>query len=435
MTYKYLIIGNSAGGIGAAEAVHSIDPEGSLAIVSDEPYVAYSRPMITHLLTRQASFNNMIYRASRFYTDNNIETLFGKKVVKIKPGENKVVLEGGDTLGYQKLLLATGGTPFIPKMNGLGKKGIHTFTTIKDAGEIREKIEQQHQRISEVVVLGGGLIGLLTAEALITMGVKVTVIELLERVLGPLLDAKASSMVRETVEHNGIQVITQHTVTEVLGEDEVNGVLLDDGRQLPCQLFIVAVGVAPNTALAKEAGLKVNRGIVVNTYMETSAPNIYACGDCTELLTFLDGSYRPIPIWPAAYISGTIAGSNMAGLQREYEGGIGMNSMHLFGFPVISFGRMNPTEADGCEVLTEIDEERKAYRKIVLAGNRIVGAILVEDIDRAGVLLGLMQKKVDVSEFKKALLQEDLGLINLPKAMRNKMFEIPVKKSIAKQQK
>jgi NAD(P)H-nitrite reductase large subunit len=131
---------------------------------------------------------------------------------------------------------------------------------------------------------------------------------------------------------------------------------------------------------------------VVNTRMETSAPNIYACGDCAELYDFLGGNYRAIPIWPAAYISGTVAGSNMAELPREFDGGIGMNSMHLFGFPVISFGKVNPAEADGCEILSKLDEKRKAYRKIVLSGNRIVGVILIEDIDRAGILLGLMRK-------------------------------------------
>lgn len=430
MSYKYLIIGNSAAGIGAAEAIRSVDAEGSLAILSDEPYVAYSRPMITRLLTGQASFNNMVYRSSSFYTENRIETLLGKKVAKLQPSENKVTLDSGEEIAYEKLLLATGGTPFIPKMNGLQKKGIHTFTTIKDAEEIRGKIEQQ--KISEVVVLGGGLIGLLTAEALVTLGLKVTVVELMDRVLGPLLDPKASAMVREVVERNGIQVITGHTVTEVLGKEEVTGVQLDDGRWLPCRLFVVAVGVAPNAGLAREAGLKVNRGIAVNARMETSAPNIYACGDCAEILDFLAGNYRSIPIWPAAYMSGMVAGSNMAESPKEYEGGVGMNSLHLFGFPVISFGKVNPADAEGCEVLSKTDEGRGVYRKIVLSGNRIVGAVLVEDIDRAGVLLGLMRRKVDVSGVKEALVQEDLGLVNLPKAVRSRMFEMSVKNNIAK---
>lgn len=424
LTYKYLIIGNSAGGIGAAEAIRTVDPKGSLAIVSDESGPAYSRPMIPHHLTEGMTLNDMLYRPSNFYTEKKIDTVLGKKVVQLQLSENKVILEDGEAIAYEKLLIATGGKPFIPRIGGIEKKSIYTFNTIKDVEEIRRKIEQQKPR--EAVVLGGGLIGLLAAEALNSIGLKVTVVELFERILGPILDTTASSMVMKMFERNSVNIITGHTISEILGEDEVHGILLNDGRRLPCDILIIAVGVTPRVDLARESGLKVNRGIVVNSRMETSIPNVYACGDCAELYDLASNSFHPIPIWPTAYVSGMVAGSNMVGMPREYDGGTVMNSMVLFGLSIISFGKVNPTKDDKCEVLFKIDEERKTYRKIVLSENRIVGAILAGEIDRAGIILGLMTKKIDVSGFKKALLQEDLGLITLPKVLRNRMLEVPV---------
>ena len=419
---KYLIIGNSAGAIGAVEAIRKVDSNGSITLVSDESNHVYSRPMISHYVRDIATFDEMLYRPKSFYDDQNVNTLFGKKVVKLQIDEWKAVLDDGQEIEHKSLLLATGGKPIIPKIKGLDKNGVHSFTTISDAKAIRERVEQPATK--KAVVLGGGLIGLLAAEALLSRMINVTVVELSDRLLGPVLDPTASTIMARKVEQSGLTVITGHTISEVLGVDEICGVMLDDGRKIDCELLILGVGVTPNTQLALDSDLKVNRGIIVNKRMETTTPSVYACGDCAEPYDFAYDSFRPTPIWPAAYRSGAVAGSNMAGLESEYDNGTCMNSMDIFDFPVISVGRFNPGEDEGCDILYRLDEAQSVYRKVVLNKNRIIGAILAGEIEKAGIILSLMKNKVDASEFKEALNHKDFGLAYLPVAIRNKMFRV-----------
>jgi len=310
LTTKYLIIGNSAGGIGAAEAIRDVDREGQITIVSDEPYPCYSRPLISKYLARERTLDTMLFRPADFYSGNNITSILGRKVNSLGLGDRTAELENGEHISWEKLLIASGGVPIVPRMEGAGKRGIFNFTTLHDAKAIDEFIENAHA----AVVIGGGLIGISVTEALKKRGVKVTVVEMKDRVLNTILDEQASSIAAEALHKAGIRVITGRTVAEITGKELVRGVVLDNGEEIPCNLVVVAIGVSPRIELARGTEIKVSRGISVDRHMATNCPDIYSCGDAAEAYDFVYGANRLTPIWPNAYIGGRGAGYNMAGV-------------------------------------------------------------------------------------------------------------------------
>ncbi len=407
---KYLIIGNSAGGIGAAEAIRGVDPVGSLIIVSDEPYPAYSRPAISKYLTGERTLEGMLFRLADFYDRNDIVLLSGKKVRKVNPESHACELDSGEGIVWEKLLLATGGMPIVPNIKGVDKKGVFTFISLDDAKAIDEFLGNA----SEAVVIGGGLIGVSVTEALVKRGVQVTIMEMRERVLNTILDERASVMAEEALRREDVAIITGRTVIQIEGQGVVKGVVLDDGKKVSCDLVVVAIGVAPRIELALSAGVKVNRGIVVDRHMATSHPDIYACGDAVEAYDFVYGANRLTPIWPNAYIGGRTAGLNMAGIMVEYPTVTAMNSLNYFGLDIAVAGIVNPP-GSGYEVLSRL--AGGSYRKVVLKEGLMVGMVFVGDIEKSGIVYGLMRDQVDVSRFKQVLLDDDFGLASLPREL------------------
>ncbi len=415
--YEYLIIGNSAGGIGAVESIREIDNEGTIAIISDEKYHTYSRPLISYYLADAIDYDKVFYRKQDFYEKKKVDPIFGKKAVKIDFDNKSVILNDASKIGFDKLLIATGGEPFIPKIAGMETYEFFTFTTLDDSIKIKEKLESGVVR--KAVVLGGGLIGLKATEGLVERGVNVKVVELANRILSPVLDDQSANIIKKVLEDRGVEILTGHTIVEIFGENgKAKGVILDKGEKLDCDLVVVAIGVRPRIELVKDTPIKVGRGIIVDKYMRTNIPDIYACGDCAEVYDFILDGFRLTPLWPTAHVGGRIAGSNMAGVEKEYVWGTGMNSVDFFGFPVISAGFINPPEGQDMETLTKLIPEKKIYKKFLIKDQRIMGMILVNEVDRAGVILALMRDKVDVSSFKDDLLREDFGRIYLPKNIR-----------------
>ncbi|GFP25184.1 hypothetical protein HKBW3S43_01096 [Candidatus Hakubella thermalkaliphila] len=416
---KYLIIGNSAAAVGAIEAIRSQDRTNPITVISDEPYLTYSRPLISYLLAGQVSQENMFYREKDFYEKNMVEARLGEKAISVDPESKSITLETGEKLFFNKLLVATGGTPIFPEVEGRDLGGVFTFTRWDDAERIMEFMARN--RIEKAVVVGGGLIGLKAAEALVERGVKVTVVELADRTLSITFDHQAAAMVEGYLEERGVDITTDNTVSLIKGDNsKVEKVILKDQREVQCQLLIFAIGVRPNIDLVRGTSIRVNRGIVVNKYLETSVPDIYAAGDVAEAFDLVMGIDRPIPIWPSAYIQGTVAGYNMAGLPREYGGWFAMNSVEICGLPTISVGLTVPPE-DGYEILEDHHPQELTYRKIVLKDDLVVGAIFIGRIDRAGIITGLIKDRVKVTSFREHLLREDFGLVWLPKEYRKHM--------------
>ncbi|MEK7397894.1 MAG: FAD-dependent oxidoreductase [Candidatus Poribacteria bacterium] len=424
--YKYLIIGNSAGGIGAVEAIRKVDNEGTIAVLSDESYHTYSRPLISYFLADEIAYDKMFYRRSDFYEKKKVQAILGKKAVKIDFDNKAIVLEDGSQVGFESLLLATGGEPSVPKIAGMEVYDYSTFTTLNDALKLRDKLD--NGSIKNAVILGGGLIGLKAAEGLFARGVDITVVEFANRVLSPVLDEIAAGLIQKVIEQKGVKVMPNHTIAEIVGENgKVNGVILDKGERIDCDTVIVAIGVRPRIELVKDTPIKINRGIVVDKNMRTTVPNIYACGDCAEVYDFILDNYRLTPLWPTAHVGGRIAGFNMAGVEKEYVWGTGMNSVDFFGFPVISAGFINPPEGQEMEILIKNDPEKMIYKKFLIKDNRIVGMIFVNEVDRAGVILGLMRDKVDITPFKNEIILEDFGQIYIPENLRRESSALEVR--------
>jgi len=416
---EYLIIGNSAAAIGAVEGIRSKDREGKITLISDEPYHTYSRPLISYYLGGKVSLEKMAYRREDYYREQQVTPLLGKKALELNPRDRRVVLDDGQSLGYDQLLLATGGKPFIPPLDGTDKEGVHTFLKLDDAVKLREEVEAG----TRVVVIGAGLIGLKAAEGLAALGADITVVELADRVLSTILSADAAAMVQAHLENQGIRFELANTGTKILGDRRVTGLELKDGRKLACDLVVVAVGVTPNTDLAKAAGIEVNRGILADEHMMTSIPGIYAAGDVAEGMDLLFNQKRVLPLWPSAYKQGETAGRNMAGKETIYPGGFALNSIGFFGLPLVTAGMSVPGEEDGYEVLVRQEPENQVYHKIILRDQRVVGLTAIGEIDRTGLITSLIREQVPVSGFKEELLNRDFGLVSLPRELRRLHLE------------
>jgi len=420
---KYLIIGNSAGGIGAAEAIREEDEAGTITIISDEAYPAYSRPLISEYLVNKCAPERMLFRPPDFYQKSNIRTLFGKKVVQVNFNEHTVKMESDRTLSWQKLLLATGSLPIVPKIEGVGLEGVFTFTKLDDAKAIDRFLNQSRRRV-RAVVMGGGLIGVSVTEALVKRGVEVTIVEMKQRILNTILDEEASALEENILRRAGVVLITGHTVSKMGSHlhGEVTGVSLDDSQRIPCEMVVIAIGVQPRIELVSDTQIEVNRGIVVDRNMATSMPDVYACGDVAEAYDFVYGENRLIPIWPSAHIGGRIAGLNMADIPTEYSGGTAMNSIRYFGANMVSAGIVAPPD-NSYEVISR--KQDHVYKKLVVKDGLIVGMVFAGDIEMSGIIYNLMKNRVDVSSFRQVLVADDLGLASLPEEIWRPRLAIP----------
>lgn len=298
----------------------------------------------------------------------------------------------------------------------------------RSQNSLAQKAESKLENSRSAVVIGGGLIGVSATEALVKRGIKVTLVELKERILNLILDEKASEIAEKVVREAGVTIITRQTVQRILGrqdnEDAVGGVVMTDGREITCDLVVVAIGVIPCTELVKGTDVKVNRGIVVDRFMRTNIADVYACGDVAEAYDFILGGRRLLPLWPLAHIGGRVAGYNMAGKKAEYAGGTIMSSLKYFDLPIISVGNTNPEESDDYEVLVNHHPEKTVYKKILLKNNVIAGFIFLGDIEKSGILFHLMKNRVNVGQIKDKLLSEDFGLVTMPESLRKEIFMV-----------
>lgn len=413
--FDYLVIGNSAGGIGCVEMLQELDPSGTRSIISEEAHHVYSRALLPYYLSGRIDREKMYYRPPDFYDQMGAAAFLGKRALRVDFGEKEVELDSKERIGYGKLLLATGCKPFIPSIEGLEKKNIFTFLTMEDALRIEETLKSTRR----IVVLGGGVIGLMAAEVFRKRGLEVHVLELAERVLAPVVDEAASEMVEAVLRENGVEIHTKNTARKITGGDCVEGVVLTDGTEIPCDMLILAVGVVPRVELVEGTGIEVNRGIMVNKRMQTSLPDVYACGDCAEAHDFITGGERVVPLWPNAYVGGRIAACNMAGREREYEWGTSMNAIHFFDLNIITAGlNVSRDRQNDFKIIDRLDRENKIYRKFILRNGKLVGMILAGKICRAGIFVHLMRSKVDVSCFGHELLNEDFGYWSIPEKLR-----------------
>jgi NAD(P)H-nitrite reductase large subunit len=415
---RYVIVGNGPAGTAAVEGIREADPKGRITVISDEGVVNYSKPLLSYLLARKVKRNQLAHRPEDFYARKGVDLLLKKKAVKLETAENRVLLSDGKSIPYDRLLIATGGVPIPLRVPGKKMGGIFSFTRLQEAEDLARYLKDQSVR--EAVVVGGGLIGLKATEGLLGRGISVTLVELADRVLSATFDRRASEIIEGALKKEGCQVFLKNTVTRIGGNrsGKVKEVILQGRVKVPCQVIIGAIGVLPNLDWVKGTEIRSDRGILVDEHLKTSVGNVFAAGDCCQTRDFFGGAPRVVPIWPSAVRQGKVAGFNMAGGKKEYEGPLVMNSVELCGIPTISVGLTDPSEGNGYETLESLHEKKGTYKKLVLRDDRIVGALFVGDISRAGVYTGLIREAMKIGDLRDHLLKESFGLIHLPRDYR-----------------
>ena len=425
----YLIIGNGVASVGAIEGIRRKDKRGKIIVVSQEPEITYGRPLISYYLAGKIGAEGLPLRAEDYYADRKVELRLGETVTSLDVAAKKAVTDKGE-IAYDKLLIATGGKPFVPPIPGKDGPGVYSFTTKAHADQLIELAS----KVKKVVVIGGGLIGLKAAESLFDRGVDVSIVELASRVLSAAFDDAAGGIVAERLAQVGLKVFCNVSAKEIVRDKKgtIKSVLLTDGRSLPAEAVVIAIGVTPAMDLAKAAGIACERGILADKRLRTSDASVFAAGDVAQAPDLISGEQRVVPIWPNAYDQGFYAGRNMAGQKALYQGGLPMNSISFYGLPTQSVGLVNPPADDKkIKVETVLDAEKRTYRKLVFKNKKLVGYVLVGDIENSGLYTSFVKFGFPVSdEVKARLLAGQPGVLLWPEEFLKETWN-PGKRSAA----
>ena len=404
---NYVIIGNSAAAVGCVEGIRSRDREGSVTMITDEPYHTYSRPLISYLLCGKTDEERMKYRPDSFYEDNRVTLLAGKRAVKIDAASKTVLLDSGEAVPYDKLMAATGSTPVVPPLKRLAPgANAFTFMTLDSARALENALGPDKR----VLILGAGLIGLKCAEGIADKVGSLTVVDLANHILPSILDSEGAALVQKHIEDHGVSFILGDGVESFDG----NTAVLKSGKIVPFDVLAICVGVRPNTELISGAGGEVARGVCVSSTCETTLPDIYAAGDCTESFDVSCGKNRILALLPNDYMQGECAGVNMAGGQKSYGHAIPMNAVGFFGFHVLTAGSYTG------EVYSS--SAGNSLKKLFYADDRLKGFLLIGDVARAGIYTSIIRNETPLSSIDFGLICEKPQLMAFSRAERKEML-------------
>lgn len=410
----YVIIGSSASGLAAAQTIRRLQPDRDLLVLSKDKIV-YSRCMLHKLLGGERSLESLEFESNNFFRDNRIEFMPETEVIRIDEEERLIILEDGRRLPFEKLLVASGSEYFMPPIpNFRYAKNVYGFRSLGDVLRIREGIGRYGRR---AVIIGGGILGMDVAYGLLKCGLKVTVLEKEDRLMPLQADEFAAGLYRKAFCDSGCQIMTGTAVKDsrISMEDKIEAVLLEDGTEIPCDFVVVATSVKPqmdflngtsiqalhmnyhiHTVLShylRKTGVKVNKGLEVDGYMETNVPGIYAAGDVTGMSG----------IWPDARQMGQIAAYNMCGIPTlRPETFIEKNSVNFYGITMVSMGRVN-ADPQVYDILTH--RRRESYIKLVLREGCIEGALLLGNLQNCGVYQHLIQEHKSIEGLEKRLFK------------------------------
>lgn len=400
---KYVVLGAGPAGVTAAETIRSYDTTGEILMIGGEPEPPYSRMALPYLIYGKINEDGTYLRQDPTHFDQlNIQYKTGL-ASGIDTAAKTLTMQDGETVSYDKLLIATGASPIMPPMPGADLPGVHTCWTLPDAREILEQAEKG----SPVVLVGAGFIGSIILEALYLRGCKITVVELAPRMVARMMDETAGGMLGRWCETKGVRVLT-NTKVEALepatGEHGVKlGVKLSNGETTPATLVVMAVGVRSNVGLLEGSNIKTETGIIVDHFLQTTAEDVYAAGDCCEGIDISTGKPDMLAIQPVAVEHGRIAAMNMAGQKHFHRGSLNMNVLDTMGLISSSFGLWQG--AEGGETAKLVDEEEFKYLKLNFLGSKLVGAQCVGMTDHVGMLRGLIQTGFDLGEWREKLTE------------------------------
>ncbi len=407
---NYLILGASAAGINAAKTLRDLDLDSNITVISKDEKV-YSRCMLHHVISNHRTVEEINFVEDNFMENNNIYWIKNKSVKSIDTNNKKVVIEGQE-LDYDKLLIATGASAFIPPIRNI-KEGnyIYPLRNIDDVYEIKEKAKIS----KKVAIIGAGLIGIDALTGLMEYkNLEVSLIYPSDYILDKQLDEYSAKVYENKFIENGANLYSGQPVNEIIldKENNVSGVQLGNGTVVECDLLIVSTGVTPNIDFIKETNIENNRGIVINDKCETTVDDVYAAGDVVGKNA----------IWPLAVKQGIVAAHNMAGSERNIEDDFTFkNSMNFMGIPTVSLGIVNP-EGDDYDTITRCDND--GYKKFIYKDDRIYGLIAQGDISYIGALTQIIKNKVEIPDLKNRIF--DIGYADFFSMKENGEFEYSI---------
>jgi NAD(P)H-nitrite reductase large subunit len=397
----YVIIGNGGAGVSALQTIREVEKTSDITIISREQYPAYSPCSLPSLLAGEIDKPTIFRFDKQFYNRLNAKFMKNSEAIQVLPESKKVKLANGETVSFDKLLIAAGAKPITPKsINGLELHGVYVMGTLDSTLEILAHIDEG---VNHIVVVGGGFMGVETATMLKKRGIEVTIVEMRPYILSRMLDSDVSKKVEEILKDHGVKLVLNDIVKKINGDKKVKSVSLEK-KTIQCDMVVISIGVAPNIDILQGSKIKVKNGVIVDSTMQTNMKNIYAAGDIAEVHEQIEGKQGLFAIWPNAIEQGRIAGLNMAGKSTSYEGAEVVNVLDVFDTPVIAMGFISKdiSKFDTISRLTPY-----TYKKILLKNNRIVGLQFVGSIRNSGTFYSLMKNGDDVSNFKERLLDDN----------------------------
>jgi nitrite reductase (NADH) large subunit len=364
----------------------------AVAVIGEEPRLAYNRVLLSSVLAGETASHDIELRPAQWWRDRGVTLKYGCVATEIDVGRRELKIANEESITFSKLVLATGSTPLRLDVPGADLAGVHTFRDSRDV-DLLLTLAAQRKR---VVVVGGGLLGLEAAYGLAKAGAPVTLIHLMDRLMERQLDAPAAQLLKSLVERKGIEILLNASTARIHGERHVEGIELSDGRRIDADAVIFAAGIRPNVALANEAGIPVKRGIVVDDRLQTDAPGIFALGECAEHRGICYGLVEP------AYEQARVLARHLSGGSASYAGSVVATNLKVSGVGVFSAGDF--MGAEGAEAIVLSDARGGAYKKLVISGGRLTGAVLVGDTADALWYLELIRNGAPVAAIRKDMI-------------------------------
>ena len=392
---KLVLVGNGLAGMRCLEDLLDMAPERyDVTVIGEEPWGNYNRIMLSPVLSGDKTIDDIMLHPHAWYSDKGIRFIAGDPAVRIDRPRKQVYTEKGEVVDYDRLILATGSKPFIPPIAGSDLKGVISFRDIYDINTMLDYCKTK----KNAVVIGGGLLGLEAAYGLKQRGMNVTVLHLMDRIMERQLDSKASQMLRHSIEQKGISIITEANTEALVGVDgHVTQIRLKDGTVLEADLVVFAVGIRPNMALAQSAGLRCNRGVLVNDTMQTFDPSIYAVGECIEHRSQTFGLVEPL--WGQAFICASHLAEHGS---LTFKAPTVPTQLKVSGCDVFSAGNFEPK--DDFEDIILNDEKRQIYKRIIIQKDKVVGAVLFGDTEDGVWYAELISDQTPISSIRNKLL-------------------------------
>ena len=393
MSEPLVIVGN---GMAAARLVDELTRAAlgryAIAVIGDEPRLAYNRVLLSSVLAGETASHDIELKSAEWWRDRGVTLKYGCVASEIDVGRRELKIENDESIAFSKLILATGSAPLRLGVSGADLASVHTFRDCRDV-DLLLSLAAKKKR---VVVVGGGLLGLEAAYGLAKAGAQVTLIHLMDRLMERQLDAPAAELLRTLVERKGIKVLLNANTARIHGETRVEAVELADGGRIAADAVIFAAGIRPNVGLARDAGIPVNRGIVVDDHLQTGAGDIFALGECAEHRGTCYGLVEP------AYEQARVLARHLAGRAAAYEGSVVSTNLKVSGVSVFSAGDF--IGAAGSEAIVLDDQRGGTYKKLVISGGRLTGAVLVGDVTDALWYLELIRTRAPVARIRKDMM-------------------------------